>query len=239
MADEIDLDGVPRRTYEPDPSAALMKMIKEISKRLDVMERAAPKFFSITGPDGSKLSFDPVRMAGFNAAGIEVFRLNTADGAATFNGPVKIGGTLDLPAGIIGNDALASPTSPFAFHADAQTFALGNGANLPVVTVTVPVPAGFTRAVVNATASLSAANSTGSTDTLYCGIRVAGSSQGYSGRVGVAPGVAANPSKAAGVLLTSLGASFTIEGTASTFVAPWPSDSNNNANLDGTVIFLR
>lgn len=167
------------------------------------------------------------------------------NGTAGFNGDTIIGGnatitgTLNLPAGIIGNDALASPTFPFAFHADAQTFALGNGANLPVVTVTVPVPAGFTRAVVNATASLSAANSTAATDTLYCGIRIAGSSQGYSGRVGVAPGSAANPSKAGGVLLASLGASFTIEGTASTFVAPWPSDSNNNANLDGTVIFLR
>jgi hypothetical protein len=57
--------------------------------------------------------------------------------------------------------------------------------------------------------------------------------------VGVQPGVAANPSRAAGVLLTSLGSSFTIQATASTFVANWPANVNNNANLDGTVIFLR
>jgi hypothetical protein len=160
-------------------------------------------------------------------------------GNADFTGNVRIGGTLELPNGIIGNDALADPLVPFAFHADAQNFALGNGDNLPIVSVTVTVPAGFTRAVVNATANLSAANSTGATDTLYCGLKVNGSGPGYSGRAGVPPGVAANPSKTAGVLLTSLGSSFIIEGTASTAVAPWPANVNNNVNLDGTVIFLR
>ena len=161
------------------------------------------------------------------------------NGDSEINGSMSINGPLNLQPGSIQNDSLADPTYPYAFHADAQNFALGNGDNLPVVSVTVPVPAGFTRAVVNATASLSAANSTSATDTLYCGLKVNGSGPGFSGRVGVAPGVAANPSKTAGVLLTSLGSSFTIEGTASTFAAPWPADMKNNANLDGTVIFLR
>jgi len=160
-------------------------------------------------------------------------------GKATFTGDMRVEGTLSLPNGIIDNAALADPLVPFAFHADAQNFALGNGDNLPIVSVTVPVPAGFTRAVVNATANLSAANSTGATDTLYCGLKINGSGPGYSGRAGVPPGVAANPSKTAGVLLTSLGSSFIIEGTASTAAAPWPANMNNNVNLDGTVIFLR
>jgi hypothetical protein len=163
----------------------------------------------------------------------------TVDGDSEINGSMSINGPLNLQPGSIQNDSLADPTYPYAFHADAQNFALGNGDNLPVVSITVPVPAGFTRAVVNATASLSAANSTSATDTLYCGLKVNGSGPGFSGRVGVAPGVAANPSKTAGVILTSLGSSFVIEGTASTYAAPWPADMKNNANLDGTVIFLR
>jgi len=161
------------------------------------------------------------------------------NGDSEINGSMSINGPLNLQPGSIQNDSLADPTYPYAFHADSQNFALGNGNNLPVVSITIDVPAGFTRAVVNATASLSAANTTSVTDTLYCGLKVNGGGPGYSGRVGVAPGVAANPSKAAGVLLTSLGASITIDGTASTFVAPWPANANNNANLDGTVIFLR
>jgi len=163
----------------------------------------------------------------------------TVDGDSVFNGSLSINGPLNLQPGSIQNDSLAAPTYPYAFHADAQNFALGNGDNLPIVSVTVPVPAGFTRAVVNATANLSAANSTAATDTLYCGLKINGSGPGYSGRAGVPPGVAANPSKTAGVLLTSLGSSFIIEGTASTAAAPWPANMNNNVNLDGTVIFLR
>ena len=184
---------------------------------------------------------NPLGAAGIRAidGGIVVEGSETVNGPLTINGPATITGALSLPAGIIGNDALASPLVPYAFHADAQNFDLGNGANLPIVTHTVSVPAGFTRAVVNATASISAANSTAAADTIYCGILINGSGQGYSGRVGVDPGAAANPSKTAGVVLTSLGASFTIQCTGSTFAASWPANSNNNANLDGSVIFLR
>lgn len=218
----------------------LPERLRQIENRLRDLSTQPILLHASTGQDGGQgLSTDKNGLHLFNPAGTEVVTLATADGSATFNGNVNINGNLAVPNGSITNAALQDPVSPMAFHADASNFALSNGANVPIVTQTITVPAGYTQAVVNATASLSAANSTGATDTLYCGILVNGSGPGYSGRVGVQPGVAANPSRAAGVLLTSLGSSFTIQATASTNVANWPADVNNNANLDGTVIFLR
>jgi len=218
----------------------LTRRLAAIEQRLRDLSTQPVLLHASTGQDGGQgLTTDLNGLHLFNPAGVEDVTLSTADGSANFNGNVNINGNLSVPNGSITNAALQSPLSPVAFHADANNFALSNGANVPIVTQTITVPAGYTKAVVNATASLSAANSTAATDTLYCGILVNGSGPGYSGRVGVQPGVAANPSRAAGVLLTSLGSSFTIQATASTNVANWPADVNNNANLDGTVIFLR
>lgn len=218
----------------------LVQRLNLIEARLRDIATQPILLHASTGQDGGQgLTTDANGLHLFNPAGVEDITLSTIDGSANFNGNVNINGNLSVPNGSITNAALSNPLSPVAFHADASNFALSNGPNVPIVTQTITVPAGYTQAVVNATASLSAANSTGATDTLYCGILVNGSGPGYSGRVGVQPGVAANPSRAAGVLLTSLGSSFTIQATASTFVANWPANVNNNANLDGTVIFLR
>lgn len=217
----------------------LSQTLAKMQRQIDALSTQPVLRHASTGQDGGQgLSTDMAGLHLFNPSGAEVVTLSTLDGSATL-GNTTITGNLTIPNGSISNAALASPLSPLAFHADAQNFALGNGANLPIITQTINVPAGFTQAVVNVTASISAANSTAATDTLYCGCLVGGSGPGYSGRVGVSPGSAANPSKAAGVLLTGLGSSFTIQCTGSTGVAPWPANANNNANLDGTVIFLR
>jgi hypothetical protein len=222
--------------FAPRGEDEWVRRVQDLEARLQRIEAA--NVFGLTGITPKDGGTDLDGFVNINGP-LSVTGAMDVTGNADFTGNVHIGGTLELPNGIIGNDALADPIVPFAFHADSQNFALGNGNNLPIVSITIDVPAGFTRAVVNATAALAAANTTASTDTLYCGLKVNGSGPGYSGRVGVAPGVAANPSKTAGVLLTSLGSSFVIEGTASTAVNPWPANANNNANLDGTVIFLR
>ena len=215
---------------------ALVRRIKDLERAVQELRSA-----NQLGPAGIRAVDDGIIVEGSETVNgpLAINGETTVDGNSVFNGSLSINGPLNLQPGSIQNDSLAAPTYPYAFHADAQNFDIGNGNNLPVVSVTVTVPAGFTRAVVNATASISAANTTSATDTLYCGLKINGSGPGYSGRVGVAPGVAANPSKTSGVILTSLGSSFTIEGTTSTAVTPWPANANNNANLDGTVIFLR
>lgn len=68
-------------------------------------------------------------------------------GNADFTGNVRIGGTLELPAGIIGNDSLESPIFTAAGYGDAYEFGVPAG-EVTVATATIPVPAGYTKATV-------------------------------------------------------------------------------------------
>jgi hypothetical protein len=68
-------------------------------------------------------------------------------GDADFTGNVRIGGTLELPAGIIGNDALASPIFTSAGYGDAYGFAVP-ASEATIATATIAVPAGYTKATV-------------------------------------------------------------------------------------------
>jgi hypothetical protein len=70
------------------------------------------------------------------------------DGNTTIGGNAAITGTLSLPAGIIGNDALTSPSAPQSIYATTNTYAVTT-TETTRASVTVTVPAGFTAAVVN------------------------------------------------------------------------------------------
>jgi len=75
-------------------------------------------------------------------------------GNADFTGNVHIGGTLDLPAGIIGNDALASPLMAVNFYANADGFTVPLGTDTTIATASTTVPAGYTSLSVIATSTL-------------------------------------------------------------------------------------
>src|SRR5450756_2083678 len=60
-----------------------------------------------------------------------------------FTGAVRIEGTLDLPAGIIGNDALANPIVPVRFNDRTSGWALAATAEVKA-SETLTTPAGFT-----------------------------------------------------------------------------------------------
>jgi len=83
---------------------------------------------------------------------------------------MAVTGTLSLPAGIIDNDALASPQTAVASHAQTATFALATGANVEKLRATITVPAGFTKAAIYGTATMSAFNNSGSLDSWLSGI---------------------------------------------------------------------
>ena len=89
----------------------------------------------------------------------------TVGGSLDVTGPMVVGGTLSLPAGIIDNDALTSPTKSQMVQTDATNFALTTTYTTKV-TSTITVPAGFTAAVIAITGRVLAfnTNSTGGAD---------------------------------------------------------------------------
>lgn len=155
-------------------------------------------------------------------------------------GGVEIKGSLSLPAGIINNDALTSPSVPYAAHADVASFALAPGANVEKLALTVPVPAGFTRAHVFAAATMYAYNSNASRDEMYMQCLVNGVRQGYSSMVS-APGSSigfAGSNYAA--VLTNVGSTFKVSVVASSNAFTWPADpTRSSIDLNVFVTFLR
>jgi len=83
----------------------------------------------------------------------------TVDGSLIVTGPMAVGGTLSLPAGIIDNDALANPVVFDAGYANADGFTTSTTA-ADLASFTVAVPAGFTQAVVQASAMIFVYNGT-------------------------------------------------------------------------------
>lgn len=163
-------------------------------------------------------------------------------GNLNVSGHAAITGTLSLPAGIIGNDALAEPLRVARLHDDAASFAVSPGAGATILSASVPVPVGFSQAIVlNLAAAVTAINSTASTDYLYIYGAVNSTAVGW--QIG-SPDVPAGASGVAYDLssqhLTGLtGGSLTVTGTVSTGFAAWAASASNVANLDAAVLFLR
>jgi hypothetical protein len=249
--------GTPRRTVEPDPIAAFMGEFRKLSSRLDKLERSAPlRNASISGGngltiyDGGKMAikgggvFDvdgtvnvngPTNLNGLT----KITGTTSIDGTTTINGPAKITGTLELPAGIIGNDALTSPLKPAAIHADATNFPLAIGANAEKVRATITVPAGYTQALVLATVTMSNRNPLAVADDMYLACTINGESPGWSGQVTVGTGETGFITNSASTLAEGLGSTFYIAAKASSGNAAWAANVNATANVDAIVVFLR
>jgi hypothetical protein len=162
------------------------------------------------------------------------------DGYANFNGNMKVTGTLELPAGIIGNDALTSPSSPYAAHADISNFALATGANVEKLALTVPVPTGFTRAHVFAGATMHAYNSNTAKDSMYMECRIQNVGPGYSSMSSAADNSIGFVASNAASVIAGISGSFKVSVVASSGSYAWPADSSRNAiNINVFVTFLR
>lgn len=92
-------------------------------------------------------------------------------GNAEFSGNMKIAGTLDLPAGIIGNEALASPVKQIAVYSDADGFTL-TPAEQDFCVTTLTVPEGFTEAMVVATGTVNTYNTNAASDYLWARVYI-------------------------------------------------------------------
>lgn len=177
---------------------------------------------------------------------IDVHGTANFDGDTTIGGNMAVTGTLSLPAGIIDNDALANPVTAVAAHASGDGFGLTTGPNEVKASATVAVPAGFTKALVQAFSAISAWNPTASADTLYIGCRInnpAGVDQntGWSMPTTVQPSSQGAVAEASTAFITGLtaGQTFTIQTTASSQAAAWAAGGGNVANIDATIIWLR
>ena len=178
----------------------------------------------------------------YNRSGISVTAEDevTVDGALIVTGPMAVGGTLSLPAGIIDNDALTAPLVPLAVHADTTGISLAPGPNVAKLTTTITVPAGYTQALVSVTCVISAWNQTAARDELYGGTSINGVTSGWSTRTSVPANSTGFVSNSSSLLLTGVAGTFYVAATGSTDSSIWPSAVGyGSVNIDGTVIFLR
>ena len=164
----------------------------------------------------------------------------TVNGNSVFNGAMSITGALNLPAGIIGNDALANPSTSVASHADAAAFSITTGANVEKLRATITVPAGFTKAAVYGTATMSVYNNSGSLDSCYLAFRVNGQQIGWSNQVGApASQRVLSVASGSGIISGLNGGTIYVSADASTGVNAWAIDNNNTINIDALVTFYR
>ncbi|MGV8973379.1 MAG: hypothetical protein ACOH10_13740 [Rhodoglobus sp.] len=123
-----------------DPYAGLAYSIRSLGERLAALERGAP-----------------LRSAGISVApeGMTFDRALKVAGDLEVTGHAAIVGTLSLPAGIIDNDALASPVAVAGNSAVVNGAAIGS-AWTNVLTTTIPAPAWAGKALISASGSVTA-----------------------------------------------------------------------------------
>lgn len=229
--------------FNPSGEDAIIRRLQELERKYNELSAANP--FKAMGiqpkPDG-------LIVDGYETINgpLDVNGDATVDGPlevngnSVFNGAMSITGALNLPAGIIGNDALANPSTSVASHADAAAFSITTGANVEKLRATITVPAGFTKAAVYGTATMSVYNNSGSLDSCYLAFRVNGQQVGWSNQVG-APAAqrVLSVASGSGIISGLNGGTIYVSADASTGVNAWAIDNNNTINIDALVTFYR
>lgn len=161
------------------------------------------------------------------------------EGYQTVNGPMTITGSLDLPAGSVPNDALANPVQTATASSGITNYAIDTVSTVRA-SVTLTVPAGFTRAIVMANASAAGTNSGTSADYLYVSAVVQAVNGGElysSAAAGLGVGLVAPFSPT----LTGLssGQPVTVSVATRAGTATWTAVTANQASIAATAIFLK
>lgn len=127
------------------PGATLPDGIDQIPRRIQELERRVSELAAA----------DPLRTAGLVTApnqltvqgNLNVTGTENVSGSLNVTGPMTVGGTLSLPAGIIGNAALANPVVPGRAQAD-EGYPTGftlTALDVAHAVATITVPTGFTQ----------------------------------------------------------------------------------------------
>ena len=226
-----------------DLKRPLASRLRDDRERLRVQGSAATlarSGMSVTAEDEVTVSGDLIVGGELAVHGSAAF-----DGNTTIGGNAAITGTLSLPAGIINNDALASPVIPGSVWQTASNFAL-NTSWSTVVTATVTVPTGVTSAAVSAKGSVTGfmnQDSPDNVDYLYGMLFVASASSGTYPLAVSDLGGSGTVHVFRDTVLTGLtpGGSFIIALQASTGYETWtsPSSPGNSARLGASIQWYR
>ena len=228
---------------QPKPFPSLKRNVGDVKGQQKRQQNSSPfsgTAFSVPAPGVTNVEGDLVFTDGEARSGN--FSTYSTGWRLPQNGTPEFN-DLRLRGGIIGNDALSNPVEPVAAHADASGFS-ASAAWSTVMTATVTVPAGFTRALILSLATnASVLNGSGSEDWLYVSANIPAYGGGLPGYVTSSPNVPAGNYGSAydfrSVVLTGLSGSFTITGQVSTDLGSWGSNASNTANLDASILFLR
>ena len=234
--------GNPGQFAVPKGEAWLVQKIQDMERQITEL-RAANPFAAM----GVKPMPDGLIVEGYETINgpLEVNGESTingdqeVNGDSVFNGSMAINGPLILQPGSIENDALTNPLSPQTAHADVANFALATGPNAEMVRATVTVPAGYTQALVMASASMGNRNPTGAVDDMYIDCRINGVVSGWSSQTSVMAGKEGFVINVGTALLTGLSGTFYIAANASSSLAAWPANGAAAINVDAIIMFLR
>ncbi len=156
-------------------------------------------------------------------------------------GDTRIEGTLSLPAGVIDNDALASPVHPSKFQFAVGTFATPSGTWITPLSQALVVPEGFTKALVIAFGFVNLVNSLTNT-TIFCGaqtvIASTGSPESREDDVGQYAWATMNPGMVQLVTGLSAGGSIPIQVRCYSSSA-LPGGTYTSASVVGAVLWFR
>jgi hypothetical protein len=210
----------------PEPYKSLRAAIERMQGQIRELYNRSPFFGTGMHANGSGGIDSDNFVAGTSGYSFK------SNGNAEFN-------DLTLRGGIIGNDALTDPVS-------GDIDAGGSTTNFAVSTTssakhssTIPVPAGFTQALVMCSASVTANNNTASFDYMTVQAAVNGVGGG-SISIPVNPGEFNGTTVTRTSLLTGLsGGTISVQAFAGTTVGNWAAHSSNIANVNALAIFTR
>lgn len=184
------------------------------------------------------------QLAAANPFGTSGLRLKNGgmvvEGYQTVNGPLTITGSLDLPAGSVPDAALATnPVQTATASAGISNYAIDTVATVRA-SVTLTVPAGFTRAIVISNATAMGTNSGTAADYLYCSATVQAVNGGEL-YTSAPAGIGASISSPFQPTLTGLtgGDTITVGVATRAGTSTWAADPANQASISATAIFLK
>lgn len=133
---------------------------------------------------------------------------------------------------------LANQAVPAAYHTDSGGFGLSSSYSA-LAFLSVPVPAGYTRAVVMAVTNVSVRNSLGERVGVWAQVDINGTALARLAQAGVDSQNYGMVSSQAAAVLTGLSGSFYIQTLARTAISSFAASGSNAVNLDASVLFLR
>jgi hypothetical protein len=209
------------------------KVLQALQKQIDQLKTARTLSYATVDRGGLRSANFDGDLA-HNVIGTAGWGLSGTTGTIIAN-------ALLLRSGSVAASALAAPISPGQAHNDAATFAVTTTLT-PAATVTIPVPAGYTRMMLMASTTATAVNSTAVTDQFGVDVRANGSSvAGYTvaqdARAGELVAVSRGMSAS---MLTGLSTvtPVTVDVMVRSYLAGWAASAWNTAQVDALGLFL-